>query len=333
MRCPRLLSFSSSCLFVILVTMMVLSQSNPVPLVNQPNWLAVAQELHPGLTPPSGSRLPQGLPPGRRRIAGFKAAAPLSGASQASGLNFAPAVPYGSGGYDAYSVVVADVNGDGKPDLLVANNCFSSSSCVNGTVGVLLGNGDGTFQTAVTYGSGGYETLSLAVGDLNGDGKPDLVVANECASSTNCVNGTVGVLLGNGDGTFQTAVTYGSGGYDTLSLAVGDVNGDGKPDLVVANCGYCGTGNDSVGVLLGNGDGTFQTAVPYDSGGSTSRSVAVGDVNGDGKPDLVVANQCVISSNCMNGLVGVLLGNGDGTFQAAVTYASGLRPFLWPSET
>jgi len=130
-------------------------------------------------------------------------------------------------------------------------------------------------------------------------------------------------------------VTYDSGGYDAYSVVVADVNGDGKSDLVVANeCNNVyGCPNGSVGVLLGNGDGTFQTAVPYDSGGSTSRSVAVGDVNGDGKPDLVVANQCVISSNCMNGLVGVLLGNGDGTFQAAVTYGSGLRPFLWPSET
>ena len=211
MRCPRLLSLSSSCLFVILVTMMVLSQSNPVPRVNQPNWLAVAQELHPGLTPPSGSRLPQGLPPGRRRIAGFKAAAPLSGASQASGLNFAPAVPYGSGGYDAYSVVVADVNGDGKSDLVVANECNNVYGCPNGSVGVLLGNGDGTFQTAVPYDSGGSTSRSVAVGDVNGDGKPDLVVANQCVISSNCMNGLVGVLLGNGDGTFQAAVTYGSG--------------------------------------------------------------------------------------------------------------------------
>ena len=108
---------------------------------------------------------------------------------------------------------------------------------MNGTVGVLLGNGDGTFQTAVTYGSGGYYADSVAVADVNGDGKPDLVVANACASSSNCANGgSVGVLLGNGDGTFQAAVTYGSGGqYEPDSVAVADVNGDGKPDLLVAN--------------------------------------------------------------------------------------------------
>ena len=87
----------------------------------------------------------------------------------------------------------------------------------------------------VTYDSGGYEAQSVAVADVNGDGKPDLVVANLCASS-DCTNGgVVGVLLGNGDGTFQAAVSYGSGGQDAESVAVADVNGDGKPDLVVAN--------------------------------------------------------------------------------------------------
>ena len=87
------------------------------------------------------------------------------------GLDFAPAVVYGSGGDFAYSVAVADVNGDGKPDLIVANEQSNS-------VGVLLGNGDGTFQTAVTYGSGGDYPYSVAVADVNGDGKPDLLVAN-----------------------------------------------------------------------------------------------------------------------------------------------------------
>ena len=248
---------------------------------------------------------------------------------QASGLNFAPAVQYGTGGYTALSVAVADVNGDGKPDLLVANEC-GSSTCSNGSVDVLLGNGDGTFQPAVSYGSGGFSAHSVAVADVNGDGKPDAIVANFCVDNTSpCPGSSVGVLLGNGDGTFQPAVSYGSGVGYGASVAVADVNGDGKPDLVVANrcVGEFGC-NDypgMVAVLLGNGDGTFQTEISYrDTGGDGGDvfSAAVADVNGDGKPDLLVANECG-SSNCNNGSVGVLLGNGDGTFQGAVSYGSG----------
>ena len=224
---------------------------------------------------------------------------------------FQPAVTYGTGGQYAFSVAIADVNGDGKPDLVVANGCVSSSDCANGTVSVLLGNGDGTFQTALTYGTGGQYAYSVAIADVNLDGKPDLLVTNECAASS-CANGTVSVLLGNGDGTFQTAVSYASGGQDAYSVAVADVNGDGKPDLVVAN-----EGSNNVGVLLGNGDGTFQTAVSYGTGGQYAFSVSIADVNGDGKPDLAVANGC--ASSCTNGAVSVLLGNGDGTFQTAVS--------------
>jgi hypothetical protein len=228
---------------------------------------------------------------------------------------FQAAVNYTSGGYEPDSVAVRDVNGDGNPDLVVASRCDNIGNC-NGVVSVLLGNGDGTFRPVVTYDSGGYEAQSVAVADVNGDGKPDLVVTNVCASS-DCTNGgVVGVLLGNGDGTFQPAVSYSSGGQDAESVAVRDVNGDGKRDLVVAN------GNGSVGVLLGNGDGTFLPAVSYGSGGARASSVAVADLNGDRKPDLVVANHCA-DSNCANGSVGVLLGNGDGTFRTAVSYNSG----------
>ena len=228
---------------------------------------------------------------------------------------FRAAVNYTSGGYEPDSVAVGDVNGDGNPDLVVASQCDNSGNC-NGVVGVLLGNGNGAFQPVVIYDSGGYQAQSVAVADVNGDGKPDLVVANVCASS-NCTNGgVVGVLLGNGDGTFQAAMSYGSGGQEAESVAVADVNGDGKPDLVVAN------GDGSVGVLLGNGDGTFQSAMSYGSGAASASSVAVADLNGDGKPDLVVANSCA-SSDCAHGSVGVLLGNGNGTFQVAVPYSSG----------
>ncbi len=92
-------------------------------------------------------------------------------------------------------MVVADVNGDGKPDLVVTNECASSSNCANGTVSVLLGNGDGTFQAAVAYGSGGYEANSVAVADVNGDGKPDLLVVNQQVNGGDAYYGTVGVLI------------------------------------------------------------------------------------------------------------------------------------------
>lgn len=223
---------------------------------------------------------------------------------------FLPAVTYASGGQAPGSIVVADVNGDGKPDLVVANQCQARPKCVNiGAVGVLLGNGDGTFQPAVAYVTGGHQALFAAVGDINGDGKPDIVVANYGSK-------TVGVLLGKGDGTFQPAVAYGSGGDSPISVAIVDVNADGKPDLLVANCSDTCGGEGVVGVLLGKGDGTFQPAVAYDSGGIGARSVAVADVNGDGKPDIAVVNY-------HSEPVGVLLGNGDGTFQTAVPYGLG----------
>src|ERR1700674_5520145 len=142
-----------------------------------------------------------------------------------------PVVTYPSGGTYAYSVAVADVNNDGIPDLLVAD-CGPGNSCgggINGVIGVLLGNGDGTFKPVVTYDAGGYQTSSVVAADVNGDGTLDLVVANSYFSNT------IGVLLGNGDGTFQPVVTYGSGGGYPGSVAVADMNGDGKPDIVVAN--------------------------------------------------------------------------------------------------
>src|SRR6266700_8419599 len=213
-------------------------------------------------------------------LAVFCLAATPTSRQRALGSNtplFLPAVPYSSGGSGAHSTAAADLNGDGKVDLAVANTDSN-------TVGVLLGSGDGTFKPAVTYDSGGDPT-SVEEADVNGDGRPDLVVANYNSA-------TVGVLLGNGDGTFQTAVTYDSGGKFAWSVAVADVNGDGKPDLLVTNqcVNISDCANSSVGVLLGNGDGTFQLAISYSSGGDGAYSVAVADVNNDGKPDLVVAN-------------------------------------------
>ena len=249
---------------------------------------------------------------------------------------FHAAVNYASGGESAYSISIADVNGDGKLDLVVANGCFGSD-CSSGSVGVLLGNGDGTFKKAVTYRSGAASVFGahVAVSDLNGDGKLDLAVANTGSGCGNgCQEGLIGVLLGNGDGTFKKAKTYPTGGFDAIGwVEIADVNGDKKPDLVVAN--YCATEcsyppvEGSVGVLLGKGNGTFAPVKTYLSGGDGAVSVAVADLNKDGKPDILVSN-CgpeACGPGSPGGNVGVLIGNGNGTFKSVVNYPAENSPF------
>lgn len=239
---------------------------------------------------------------------------------------FFPSVLYKSGGSEAGFVTVADVNGDGFSDLLVANTYFSN------TVGVLQGKGDGTFWGVVKYASGGGYPSSIVAIDLNNDGKLDLVVLNQGQCYACAGDGLVAVLLGKGKGQFRPAVTYDSGGQGGVGpapggLAVADVNGDGKLDIVVMNCASrdssgCGNGDGVIGVLLGNGDGTFKPVVTYNSGSSPGGgSLAVADVNGDKKPDILVTNGCTFD-NCPPAQIGVLLGNGDGTFKRSVHYAA-----------
>lgn len=234
--------------------------------------------------------------------------------AQSNPALFAPVVTYDPVGYSASSVAIADVNRDGKPDLLVSAYCTSSSDCTSGVVGVMLGNGDGTFKAAVTYSSGGSSPSSIAVADVNADGKPDLVLGNRVNPG---MPGTISVLLGNGDGSFQAAESYISNA-DALKVAVADINGDGKPDVVVPDFN-----SGKVSALLGNGDGSFQTPLIYDSGGSQAMAVAVGDVNGDGNPDIVVTSFAAYPYPSDAGQVRILLGIGNGNFQLGNNFGSG----------
>jgi hypothetical protein len=250
---------------------------------------------------------------------------------------FRPTVTYSTGGLDTIFpntggpvwMLAADVNGDNQLDLLVANWC-GSSACASSNVGVLINDGQGTFRPVVTYETGGVHALSVAAADVNGDGNPDLIVANGCGDSVlppgaDCSDGSAGVLLGNGDGTFQKARVFPSGG-SMSALVVADLNHDGHPDVTVSNCApngqFCQAGNGNVGVLLGNGDGSLQPVTLYDSGGLAANFVAVVDVDGDHAPDILVTNERTCD-NC-RGTLGVLLARGDGTFQTVHTYDTGL---------
>jgi len=226
-----------------------------------------------------------------------------------SPINFAPTSH--SAGTAPQDVVVADFNGDGKLDLAVADN-GNPSTGDKGGVRILLGNGDGTFQPAQFVNAGNNPTF-IAAGDFNGDGKTDLAVSDLGALPMGG-NGNLAVLLGNGNGTFQPPIVL-SAGVNPSAMALGDFNGDGKLDIAVIDFGNSSGNNGALYVLLGNGDGTFQPPVLVNAGNSPAAfptAIVAEDFNGDGKLDLAVASS---DSN-----VSVLLGNGDGTFQAPVFY-------------
>ncbi len=192
---------------------------------------------------------------------------------------------------------MADTNGDGIPDLI---------SEPIGTIAVLFGNGDGTFGTGPVSPTVATGTVSFTAVDLNADGNVDLVLANN--------NGVV-VSTGNGNGTFQSGVLYPISDSEVAYVAVADFNADGILDIAAG-------GQAGVWLLTGEGNGTFNSAVLAVSL-TGAFNVASADFNEDGKPDLVVT--------LLDGLTGngfaVLLGNGNGTFQAPQMFSTPSKPF------
>ena len=219
---------------------------------------------------------------------------------QAAG-GFAPFSPlYPIGSYSELSgIALGDVNRDGRLDAVTANRYTYSA-------GVFLGQATGGFAAASTYPVGPTTSpLSVAVGDVNGDGRLDIVTGNYFADE-------VGVLLGQAGGGFSAVSAYATGtGSRPRSVALGDLNGDGRLDIVTAN-----NGTATAGVLLGQAGGGFAAVTAYALGaGSRPADVALGDVNGDGRLDVVTVNSGTSTAGVLLGLVGGGLGP-VGTYSA-----------------
>jgi hypothetical protein len=216
---------------------------------------------------------------------------------------FAGAPAHNVPGYPT-SMVSADFNGDGKPDLAIAGG-------QGGPVSILLGSGGGGFQASAPL-TGAESTYSgIAAADLRGDGKIDLIVNNV-------------VFLGNGNGTFQAGQTVAGSSNDTSSVAIGDFSNNNHLGLAMTNYS-----ENSVTIVPGNGDGTFGAGVTVPVGNDPS-FIVTGDFNKDGNLDLAVVNSGFIFMTNIPGSLSILLGNGDGTFKNAVNYT--VSATIWPGS-
>ncbi|TFZ07138.1 VCBS repeat-containing protein [Ramlibacter henchirensis] len=214
-------------------------------------------------------------------------------------------------GFDSPAIVAADLNNDSKLDVVIGHQvaCFTAPCRVGSTITVMLGNGDGTFQPAAEIDIG-LTTAEIAVGDFNRDGRRDLAIASSTARLV--------ILLGAGNGTFVqqptlTLIAENAFGQDATDVDVADFNGDGIEDLVVA----LGLNGSRTAVLTGNGDGSFRMPplLITEPNILIPQSQAVGDFNGDGFTDIALA----LGDGTM-GIMEILNGNGDGTFQPLTRY-------------
>jgi len=199
------------------------------------------------------------------------------------------------------AVAVGDFNNDTILDLVVVNSGTGGS----GNLSILFGNGDGTFQKQVNVADTNSAGFSIVVGDFNNDGNADLAVTHDRGPQRSYIS----ILLGNGDGTFQAPIKTATIGRP-INLVAGDLNGDGKLDLILA--ASSGHGHGGTSILLGNGDGTFQVNLWKRV---ASSPIALGDFNGDGILDFIEISSLT--------RVAIYLGNGDGTFQVAKHFTAG----------
>lgn len=206
-------------------------------------------------------------------------------------LQFDQGTSYQTGGTTPVDVAVGDFNHDGKLDLVVINQDQD-------TFAIMLGNGDGTFAAPVIHNLPPGVPMQVAVADFNNDGNPDIAVIT---GSVNGFTSQVIILLGSSSGSFAPPISTTSG-VSGLTIKTADVNGDGKQDVLIG-------GNGSAAVLYGKGNGTFQPPVLLSSGSYALVDVAAGDLNGDGRIDLV----CAIANNAG---IAVFLQNADGSFSA-----------------